>query len=189
MTTRSIPPCCGRRNDVIGPPAARSRRLRFAPAPRGGATLAASQGSASPLTGLMARRACGLLLRPAMRRDLALASERPSHAASRPSRRSPARVAPADRRPRGRSILEKTLGVFFGNASKRGHDDPIVWLCTVRRQLKTQNSKLKIPNSEFNSPHPAVPAVPFYAIAVASTPSVVGAETWALLCRPAVLPR
>ena len=45
----------------------------------------------------MARRACGLLLRPAMRRDLALASERPSHATSRSSRRSHSRTAPADR--------------------------------------------------------------------------------------------
>jgi len=69
MTTRSIPPRSGRRNDVIGPPAARSRRLRFAPAPRGAAVLAATRRSASPLTGLMARRAFGLLLRSAMRRD------------------------------------------------------------------------------------------------------------------------
>ena len=188
MTTRSIPPRSGRRNDVIGPPAARSRNRRCTPIPRGAATRVVSQRSAPRL-----RRSWPTRYRAsAAAREASQSAAHAwtaSHAASRPSRRSPARVAPADRRPRGRSILEKTLGVFFGNASKRGHDDPIVWLCTVRRQLKTQNSKLKIPNSEFNSPHPAVPAVPFYAIAVASTPSVVGAETWALLCRPAVLPR
>ena len=44
MTTRSIPPCSGRRNDVIGPPAARSRRLRFAPAPRGAAVRSQPRG-------------------------------------------------------------------------------------------------------------------------------------------------
>ena len=91
MTTRSIPPCSSRRNAVIGPPTARCESSAFA----GALGLLSPRGRRRALRSRPLR--FGLLLRPTMHRDLAPASGRPFHGASRPSRRIPPRSGPPTR--------------------------------------------------------------------------------------------
>ncbi len=91
---------------------------------------------------LMARHALGLLLRSATRRDLAPASGH--HLASpRDPRDEALRAPPPPTGGSGQDVSPENTLHSRPRTPNRGRDEPIAQLPSSRRQLKTQNSKLK----------------------------------------------
>jgi hypothetical protein len=132
-----------------GPPAARSRNRRCTPIPRSVAAFEVTPRSASPLTGLTARRAFGLLLRSTTRRNLAPAS---GHHLTPP--RGPRDEALRTPRPPTRTPGPERHEISLRASRKRAQARATCYINPDR--ARAGNSKLKIQNSEL-APSPSPP--------------------------------
>ncbi len=142
MAARPIPPRSGRRNDVIGPPAARSRRLRFAQAPRGAAALVVSRRSAPHLRRSWLAALSGVCCGP---RCVAIWPSRARGRVTPPrATRDEARSAPTPpTEVPGFKIIPDVVWNYCAGARSRGQG-------LFADQLFLSRRRFRIPNSEFS---------------------------------------